>query len=316
MNASSPMRYALASHRAAAGVRPAIVIHERIYDLAAVLDATHQPADSLLRQSGVAALLDRWESVRSGLGAVASEAAASISRGQFPVQAIAATALAAPFIPSRVFCAASNFIEHANEMGTALAAKADSKPYMFLKTASSVIGPHDTVRIPRETQKPDWEVELAAVIGRRARRITVSEALGHVAGYMVLNDVSARDLTRRSDYPFKHDWFQGKNHDTFCPIGPWMVPAEFIPDPQNVHLNLTVNGESMQDGTTAEMIWSVAEQIAYLSTIVTLSPGDVVATGTPTGVGMGRGVFLKAGDVMEATIAGIGKIRNPVEDES
>jgi 2,4-didehydro-3-deoxy-L-rhamnonate hydrolase len=201
-------------------------------------------------------------------------------------------------------------------MGTALAAKAESKPYMFLKTATSVIGPNEAVRIPREVQKADWEVELAAVIGRTGRRVSTTEALELVAGYMVLNDVSARDLTRRNDYPFKHDWFQGKNHDTFCPIGPWIVPARALGDPQQASLSLTVNGETMQAGTAAEMIWTVAEQIAYLSTIVTLHPGDVVATGTPTGVGMGRGIFLKPGDIMVASVEGIGSIRNPVEAES
>jgi 2-keto-4-pentenoate hydratase/2-oxohepta-3-ene-1,7-dioic acid hydratase in catechol pathway len=143
----------------------------------------------------------------------------------------------------------------------------------------------------------------------------VDRALSYVAGYSIVNDVSARDLNVRSDYPFKFDWFQGKAHDSFAPFGPCIVPGWMIRDPQNLHMRLTVNGETHQDDSTANMIWTVREQIAYLSTIVTLEPGDVIATGTPAGVGMGKGVFLKAGDVMEASVEGIGALRNPVINE-
>jgi 2-keto-4-pentenoate hydratase/2-oxohepta-3-ene-1,7-dioic acid hydratase in catechol pathway len=170
--------------------------------------------------------------------------------------------------------------------------------------------------MPPETTQLDWEIELAAVIGQRCRRIPVDRALDAVAGYSIVNDVSARDLNVRNDYPFKFDWFQGKCHDTFAPFGPWIVPAWQVHDPQAVHLNLKVNGETMQDDTTANMIWNVREQISYLSTIVTLEPGDVIATGTPTGVGMGRGIYLKDGDRIEATIRGIGTLANPVRAES
>lgn len=170
--------------------------------------------------------------------------------------------------------------------------------------------------MPPETRQLDWEIELAAVIGKRCRRVSVERALEAVAGYAIVNDISARDLNMRSDYPFKFDWFQGKCHDTFAPFGPWIVPAAFVPDPQQVRLRLAVNGATMQDDTTAHMIWSVREQIAYLSTIVTLEPGDVVATGTPTGVGMGRGVYLKHGDTITAAIDGIGSITNPVAAEA
>jgi len=221
----------------------------------------------------------------------------------------------APYRPQRIFCAASNFIEHASEMSTVLAAKKDSRPYMFLKLQNAVIGPRETVRKPAETAQLDWEVELAAVIGRRARRVSVERALSCVAGYSVVNDVSARDLNMRSDYPFKFDWFQGKAHDTFAPFGPWIVPAWLVRDPQALRMSLKVNGETHQDDSTANMIWSVREQIAYLSTIVTLEPGDVIATGTPAGVGMGKGVFLEPGDVMEASVERIGVLRNPVAAE-
>lgn len=306
--------FALGSYREAGSIRPALILDHRPYDLAATWALLNPGKTANWVQRDVAGLLADWTNVDPLLTALARDAAAAVGRLSSAARDV--STLAAPFVPMRVFCAASNFIEHANEMGTVLAAKADSKPYMFLKTASSVIGPNETVRIPPETAMPDWEVELAVVIGRRARRIGPQQALEHVAGYTIVNDVSARDLNKRTDYPFKHDWFQGKNHDTFCPLGPWIVPAVLIADPQAVGLKLTVNGIAMQESTTAEMIWTVREQIAYLSTIVTLMPGDVIATGTPTGVGMGRGVFLKAGDVMVASVEHIGELRNPVEAEA
>lgn len=307
--------HAFGTWRQDGSLRTALVIDRRPYDLAQAwaLLRPAVPAPEWVRQD-VAAMLGNWTATAPALAALAAEAARDPAR--VAAAAVDPARIAAPFVPARIFCAASNFIEHANEMGTVLAAKAESKPYMFLKTASSVIGPNETVRIPPEVERPDWEVELGAVIGRRARRVDVAHALECVAGYTVVNDVSARDLTRRNDYPFKHDWFQGKNQDTFCPIGPWIVPASLIGDPQRVELGLTVNGEPMQQGTTAEMIWTVAEQIAYLSTIVTLMPGDVIATGTPTGVGMGRGIYLKPGDVMVASVGPIGELRNPVEAEA
>ena len=149
----------------------------------------------------------------------------------------------APYRPERLFCAASNYVDHASEMGTVLAAKPQSKPYMFLKLRNTVVGPDDTIRMPPETSQLDWEIELAAVIGRVGRRIPEADALDHVAGYTILNDITARDLNMRTDYPFKFDWFQGKCHDTFAPFGPWIVPAWSISDPQAVEMLLTVNGQ-------------------------------------------------------------------------
>jgi len=145
--------------------------------------------------------------------------------------------------------------------------------------------------------------------------VRVLRSLDYVAGYTVVNDISARDLNTRTDYPFKFDWFQGKSWDSFAPLGPWIVPAWLIPDPQALGLRLTVNGEEMQKDSTKNMIWNVREQISYLSQILTLRPGDVIATGTPTGVGMGRGIFLKHGDQVEATVENIGTLSNRVVDE-
>jgi 2-keto-4-pentenoate hydratase/2-oxohepta-3-ene-1,7-dioic acid hydratase in catechol pathway len=186
---------------------------------------------------------------------------------------------------------------------------------MFLKLQDTVIGPGDDIVKPPETAKLDWEVELGVVIGRQARRVGVGEAFEYVAGYTVVNDVSARDLNKRTDYPFAFDWFQGKSWDTFAPIGPWIVPAWLIADPQKVNLSLTVNGKEMQKDSTANMIWNVREQVSYLSQILTLRPGDVIATGTPTGVGAAHGIFLKHGDQVAATVEGIGTLSNRVVDE-
>lgn len=304
---------ALATHRTADGLAPAIAVDHKPYSLDAAVRAGLAGTDPAWLAGGVRAMVRDWARVAPWLRTAAPAVADLAKRGK--LEPVALNALAAPYVPDKIFCAASNFIEHANEMGTVLAAKAESKPYMFLKLANTVIGPGETIKMPPETSMLDWEIELAAVIGTRCRRITVDQALDVVAGYTVVNDVSARDLNVRSDYPFKFDWFQGKCHDTFAPLGPWIVPAWQIPDPQAVKLKLDVNETTMQEDTTANMIWNVREQIAYLSTIVTLEPGDVIATGTPTGVGMGRNVYLKHGDRITATIDGIGTIANRVEAE-
>ncbi len=305
--------FALATYKSKGALVPALVLDGHLYDLRAAVKATKTTgfnADWL--QRGVEAIMHDWRAAAPVLKKLGPAAAKLAAAGKIkPVGAGDKLAMA-PYRPTRIFCAASNFIEHANEMATVLAAKAESQPYVFLKLQNTVIGPRETVRKPAETKMLDWEVELAAVITRRARRVSVEKALDYVGGYSIVNDVSARDLNMRTDYPFKFDWFRGKCHDTFAPFGPWIVPAWLIKDPQALQMKLTVNGETMQDDSTSNMIWTLREQIAYLSTIVTLEPGDVIATGTPAGVGMGRGVYLKSGDVMEASVEGIGSIRNPV----
>jgi 2-keto-4-pentenoate hydratase/2-oxohepta-3-ene-1,7-dioic acid hydratase in catechol pathway len=306
---------ALATYRADATSRSAVVLDDRVYDL----EAAAQSAGLTLREAwvrgGIRAMLEDWSAASGWLRDAESRLRAAAAGDKLAAVPDGPRRLDAPFRPERIFCAASNYIEHANEMGTVLAAKADSKPYMFLKLRNSVLAPNGTIQMPPETSQLDWEIELAAVIGTTCRRVPVERALDAVAGYSIVNDVSARDLNVRSDYPFKFDWFQGKCHDTFAPFGPWIVPAWQIPDPQAVNMRLDVNGETMQEDSTAHMIWTVREQIAYLSTIVTLEPGDVIATGTPTGVGMGRGIYLKDGDAITATVAGIGTLANVVRAE-
>lgn len=298
--------FALASYRTEAGERAAIVKNEQLFDLELACKAGlgNLPSWS---QTGLPGVFREWDDAAGALSSVADAASQPIAG--------ALDSLVAPVRTARIFAAASNYVEHADEMGTALAAKAESSPYMFIKASTCVIGPGETVRLPPESNKVDWEVELAVVIGRGGRRIPIDSALEHVAGYTILNDVSARDLTKRNDYPFKFDWFQGKSFDTFAPLGPWVVPGSIIGDPQRLALRLSVNDELMQDAKTSDMIFDVREQIAYLSTLLTLQPGDIISTGTPTGVGMGRGRFLKPGDVMTATIEQIGTLTNPVDAE-
>lgn len=306
---------AIAAYKKTAQAPPALAlsIDGEIYDLEAARKAGVKLGE-VNSDDGLPALLTQWCD-NATLTRACEEIAQLARTGKLQAVPGGAGALTAPFRPDRIFCAAANYIEHANEMGSVLAGKSESKPYMFIKLRNTVIGPGEAIRMPPETSQLDWEIELVAVIGRGGRRIPVTQALGHVGGYAIVNDISARDLNVRGDYPFKFDWFQGKCHDTFAPFGPWIVPAHAVPDPQALAMELKVNEQVMQKDSTANMIWTVREQIAYLSTIVTLEPGDVIATGTPTGVGMARGIFLKAGDVVSASIEGIGTLTNSVVAE-
>ena len=303
--------YALASYRSEDVVRTALVLHEGLYDLADVTNSLSRPV--AWAEVGLDELLTQWDSVRPELDVLAETAAGAVER--LDELTLDTNGLGPPIKPSRIFCAAANYAKHATEMGTVLAAKAESRPYMFIKPGTSIIGHNETVVIPDASSQVDWEVELAVVVGREAHHVSANQALDYVAGYTVINDITARDLNVRDDYPFKTDWFQGKCFDTFAPLGPWIVPSTCIEDPHALDLRLSVNGELMQEETTGAMIFNIAEQIEYLSSVLTLKPGDVIATGTPTGVGMSRGIYLKPGDVMDASISSIGSLRNPVAAE-
>ncbi|AJP59702.1 5-oxopent-3-ene-1,2,5-tricarboxylate decarboxylase [Pandoraea vervacti] len=298
---------------AVAARRTALVQHGRLYDLEAVL--SHAGAgldDGRASSPDLTVLLSNWYVHGEAVCAAVRRAIDAGVPARVGALASDTYRLCAPYQPGRIFATASNFYEHAAEMGTQLAPRSESSPYIFMKAETSVTATGTDVVLPPHAERVDWEVELAVVIGRPGRHIAVENAHEWIAGYTVINDVSARDLNRRTDYPFTHDWFRGKSFDTFAPLGPWFVPRDVIRDPQNLRMTLSVNGEMMQNDTTAGMIFNVAEQIAYLSEILTLKPGDLIATGTPTGVGMGRGVYLKAGDVMVAGIEGIGAIENRV----
>lgn len=239
--------------------------------------------------------------------------------------------------PDAILMAARNYAEHANEMaqaGRALGTTTvvDDKvkagvpglwtrsaedvrpnPYLFPKLKSSLIGDGDTIRLPPGRQHIDYECELVAVIGKEAHRVPVERALDHVFGYMAMTDVSDRE--DRLDGRYGSDWLISKSHDTFGPSGPFIVPAAFVGDPQNLRIEYTLNGQTMQDDSTALMVHTVRDLVSYASSIATLRPGDLIGTGTPGGVGEARTppVYLQAGDTSVCTIEKIGSLRNPVQ---
>jgi 2-keto-4-pentenoate hydratase/2-oxohepta-3-ene-1,7-dioic acid hydratase in catechol pathway len=211
-------------------------------------------------------------------------------------------------VPGKIICVGLNYRDHAEEQGT----KLPSAPLLFAKWPNALIGPGKPIVIPRESEQVDYEAELGVVIGERVRRASEENALETVRGYICVNDVSARDL-QFSD----GQWTRGKSPDTFCPVGPQLVPAAEVPDPQALGIRCVLNGEVMQDSTTANMIFTVAEIIAYASATMTLEPGDLIATGTPAGVGVFRDppVLLREGDEVRIEIDKLGSLTSPVQAE-
>lgn len=185
------------------------------------------------------------------------------------------------------------------------------EPYVFLGAHSALTGPYDDIVLPARGEQHDWELELAVVIGKGGRHIAREHALEHVAGYTIANDLTTRDLVYRPDLQaIGTDWLRAKNAPTFLPVGPWIVPAAFVPDPQDLTITLRVDGQTMQDESTSDMIFDVPTLIAYASTLVQLSPGDLLLTGSPAGNGMHHRRFLQPGDVIEAEVTGLGTQRN------
>jgi 2-keto-4-pentenoate hydratase/2-oxohepta-3-ene-1,7-dioic acid hydratase in catechol pathway len=210
-------------------------------------------------------------------------------------------------VPNLV-CIGLNYADHARETNSPI----PEAPIVFMKHTGSIIGPNDQVKIPRGASKTDWEVELGVVIGRRASYVDEAQAMDHVAGYCIVNDVSERDFQFHGG---GNQWIKGKSPDTFAPIGPWLVTKDEIPDPQNLAMWLEVDGHRYQDGSTRTMIFGVAHLVSHLSRYMTLLPGDVISTGTPPGVGAGvkpNPVFLKAGNVVRLGIEGLGEQRQEV----
>jgi 2-keto-4-pentenoate hydratase/2-oxohepta-3-ene-1,7-dioic acid hydratase in catechol pathway len=206
----------------------------------------------------------------------------------------------------KFMCIGLNYSDHAAETGAAI----PEHPILFMKANSAIVGPNDDVELPRGSTTTDWEVELGVVIGKKAKYVTAAEALDHVAGYCVVNDVSERTFQQK----LTGQWTKGKSCDTFGPTGPWLVTRDEVGDPQALDLWLDVNGQRRQTGTTAKMIFTVAQIIEHLSMLFTLHPGDVISTGTPPGVGAGMKPpsFLSAGDIVELGIAGLGSQRQRI----
>ena len=300
------MSYRLLSYVSKGQPRAGLLVNEAVYDLAA---ATRNAA-----WSSVLAVLNDWPKAKAAL---AKAAKATRAKG-LP---LAKTKLLAPILyPGNIYCAGANYKDHVAEMDRAQGREPGptmkdrgEKPWHFVKTSkSSVVGPGAKVKLPAFSKAVDWEVELAAVIGKRAKDVSVDKALDCVAGYTIANDLSARDVMRREGNPptspFHYDWVSQKCFDGACPLGPWIVPASAIKDPHNLGLKLWIGDELMQDSNTSQMIFDTAEQIAMLSSRVTLQPGDLVLTGTPAGVGMGRKRFLQPGERLRLWIEGIGEL--------
>ncbi|MET3762257.1 fumarylacetoacetate hydrolase family protein [Sphingomonas sp. UYEF23] len=299
--------FKLANYASERGPRAAIVVGDLLYDVA---DITGR-AD----YASTTTILDQWDEAEEALG----QAAAKANGGGMKIDP---TNLLAPVLyPHAVYCTGANYQEHMDavsrhrgmplqpgpkEMGVG--------PFFFMKAPRTVVSP--IADVVKDTQALDYEVELAVVIGRKARGVSAANALDYVAGYTVANDLSARDRIMRTKLaegsPFRFDWNGHKNFDGGCPLGPWIVPAAAIGDPQALAMKTWVNGELRQDASTATMIFSVAEQIEALSRFSTLYPGDLILTGTPAGVGAESSTWIDKGDVVRMEIAGIGEITTTI----
>jgi len=298
------MKYATFSLPSDVAPRLGIVRGDRMLDTAMLQVGRWQPPTTLLEliQQGP----DTWQRMRKlvdGANTVTGHTLDSV-RWHAPI----------PRPAKNVFCLGRNYVAHAEEAARARGqeVKIPSIPVIFTKAPTSVTGPFDDITVDRSvTQQVDWEVELGAVIGMTGRNISKADALQHVFGYTVINDLSARDLQQQH-----MQWFKGKSLDGFCPMGPFIVTADEFGDPQSKQLQLRVNGAVKQDASTAKMIFAVDSIIEWLSKGLTLEAGDIIATGTPEGVGMGRTPqeFLVDGDVLETEVEGIGTLRNTIRD--
>ncbi|MGV9193583.1 fumarylacetoacetate hydrolase family protein [Microbacterium sp. MC2] len=248
------------------------------------------------------------------MGVVRGEAATA-EVGRRP---LAGARILAPLLaPGKVIAVAANYQEHVKEAGHASRDQKTATPRLFLKPDTAITGPDAPVALNPITQQLDWEVEISVVIGRQARDVTVDAALDHVFGYATSNDISARSLDLGIERDGEawtgfFDWLEGKWLDGSAPIGPYLVTADEVPDPQNLELTLEVNGEIMQRGSSTDMVHTIAELVSFSSRLMTLNPGDVIMTGTPSGVGATTGVFLKPGDRMVAEVQGLGSLVTPI----
>lgn len=296
-----------------------IAVNQKLFDLSSVA------ADPRLVGKSMNDLLDDWDGAQERLLAVANELFEFPDKyTSFALAPDEITFLPPVTHPGAVYCAGANYRDHVEAMGRALNHKlvldpkaAGIAPWHFLKSGKGTLAAHrQAVPFPGHTSKLDWEAELAVVIGRRASKVSVEEALQYVAGYSCSNDLSARDNLQRDQIdassPFRFDWIGHKCFTGSCPIGPFLTPASFVESPEDLDIKLWLNGEIKQDSNTNKHLYGVADQIAYLSQRVDLYPGDIVMTGTPAGVGMESGTFLKRGDVMRVWIEGLGELETTI----
>jgi 2-keto-4-pentenoate hydratase/2-oxohepta-3-ene-1,7-dioic acid hydratase in catechol pathway len=302
------MGYRLLTYAGADGPRAGLLIDDTIFDVQAL---SNRPD-----YATVLGVLEDWQAADAFFEETL--ACAKLGAAGMP---LATAKLHAPILyPGEIWAAGANYQDHIAEMGESKFAAVNAKKiggraWHFNKSSrGAVIGHGAAYPLPAYSQKVDWEIELAVVIGRRASKVPAAEAMNYVAGYTIANDLSARDYVVRdgiaADSPFRFDWLSHKGFDGACPMGPWIVPASAITDPQDLDLKLWIDDELMQDSNTKHMIFSVAEQIEEISARVTMYPGDVILTGTPSGVGMGRGVFLKPGQKLRLWIEQIGELEH------
>jgi 2-keto-4-pentenoate hydratase/2-oxohepta-3-ene-1,7-dioic acid hydratase in catechol pathway len=304
------MSYRLLTYCADAQSRAGLLVGERVYDLA-------QLTGSEALVSTLAALQD-WSAAAPRLAEAADQVRSTPDA--FASIALQDAVLAPPVLwPGAIYAAGANYLDHVQEMSRAhgfgnepTLKELGEQPWHCLKAARScVVGPGAKIALPPHTDAVDWELELAAVVGREASRVPADKALDYIAGYTIANDLSSRDTLKRgrlpATSPFHADWLSCKNFDGACPIGPWITPASEIRDPQILGMKLWVEDELMQDSNTSAMIFTVAEQVAALSSRITLQPGDLILTGTPAGVGLPRKRFLRRGETVKLWIEGIGE---------
>ena len=302
--------FRLVMYQAAQGPRAGLVVDEKVFD-AAGLTGMASYATTL-------GVLNDWENAQ----AILETAIMKREDGMIEPIPLEQVRLLEPILyPSAIFCAGANYVDHMLEMAAVQKIEPDPNPHSlglnpwhFIKASRSIAATQSTLPLPAYSSRVDWEAELAVVIGCPAKNVPLDKALEYVAGYTVANDLSARDFSIRphlaATSPFRYDWVSQKSFDGACPAGPWIIPAREVPDPQNLAIKLWVNDVLKQDSHTSRMIFSVAEQIAHLSTRMTLHPGDMILTGTPAGVGLARREFLKAGDVVRVWIERIGTLTN------
>ena len=302
--------YQLVTYQSEKGPRAGVVVDGKVFDAAI-----------LTRKASYASVIDILNDWKTAQGLL-RKAAAAAGKSRLKSRSLARTKLLAPVLwPSAIYCAGANYTDHMLEMARLQNIppapdphEVGLKPWHFIKASRTVTAHGATVKLPAASNAIDWEAELGAVIGRTAKNVPLGKALDYVAGYTIANELSARDLGRRPQLPdqspFKYDWVGQKCFDDACPLGPWIVPAKDIKDPQKLGIKLWVNDVIKQDSNTGKMIFTLAEQLSHLSSRITLHPGDIILTGTPSGVGAARKEFLKAGDITKVWIEGIGTLIN------